>query len=111
PAQGDSFGWQSDGLRTIPRYRVNCVNFISLPMPLALATTIPGEPEIFASLQGEGASAGKPCAFIRLSRCNLACQWCDPPYTWHFDGDNRPHRGGETYDRKANQVMLSEREA
>lgn len=49
---------------------------------------------------------GKPVAFVRLSRCNLACHWCDTPYTWHFTGDNRPHRGGETYDRKANQVVL-----
>ena len=77
-------------------------------MPLTLATTAPGEPEVFASLQGEGPSAGKPCAFVRLSRCNLACQWCDTAYTWRFEGDNRPHRTGETYDRKANQVTLSE---
>lgn len=80
-------------------------------MSLVLATTVPGEPEIFASVQGEGPSMGKPCAFIRLSRCNLACQWCDTPYTWHFAGDNRPHRGGETYDRAANQVILPEGEA
>ena len=80
-------------------------------MSLVLATTVPGEPEIFASVQGEGPSMGKPCAFIRLSRCNLACQWCDTPYTWHFTGDSRPHRDGETYDRAANQVILPEAEA
>jgi len=77
-------------------------------MPLVLATTTPGEPEIFASLQGEGSSQGKPCAFVRLSRCNLACVWCDTAYTWRFAGDNRPHRSDETYERQANQVTLSE---
>jgi organic radical activating enzyme len=80
-------------------------------MPLILATTAPGEPEIFASLQGEGPSMGKPCAFIRLSRCNLACVWCDTAYTWRFEGDNRPHRSGLTYERKANQLALGEAEA
>jgi len=80
-------------------------------MSLTLATTSPGEPEIFASLQGEGPSAGKPVAFIRLSRCNLACQWCDTAYTWHFTGDNRPHRGDATFERTANQVTLSEEDA
>jgi organic radical activating enzyme len=79
-------------------------------MSLVLATTAPGEPEIFASIQGEGASMGKPCTFVRLSRCNLACVWCDTAYTWRFAGDNRPHRDGETYDRAANQVTLSEEE-
>lgn len=77
-------------------------------MPLTLATTAPGEPEIFASLQGEGASAGKPCTFVRLSRCNLACVWCDTAYTWRFEGDNRPHRDGEAFERNANQITLDE---
>ena len=75
---------------------------------LTLATTAPGEPEIFASLQGEGRSAGKPCAFVRLSRCNLACVWCDTAYTWRFEGDNRPHRDDGAFERAANQITLSE---
>ena len=77
-------------------------------MPLTLATQTPGEPEIFASVQGEGLSTGQPCTFIRLSRCNLACVWCDTAYTWHFEGDDRPHRDGMTFERKPNQIALEE---
>ena len=79
-------------------------------MSLVLATDDDGGPEIFASVQGEGPSAGMPVAFMRLSRCNLACVWCDTAYTWHFEGDNRPHRDGVTFERKANQVTLDEEE-
>ncbi len=76
-------------------------------MNLTLATDDTGGPEIFVSLQGEGPSQGMPVAFVRLSRCNLACTWCDTAYTWRFEGDNRPHRDGIAFERKANQVTLS----
>jgi 7-carboxy-7-deazaguanine synthase len=39
--------------------------------------------EIFGpTFQGEGPSAGQRAVFLRLSRCNLSCSWCDTPYTW-----------------------------
>ncbi len=39
-------------------------------------------PELFYSLQGEGASLGTPAIFIRLAGCNLRCTWCDTAYSW-----------------------------
>lgn len=84
---------------------------MNLTPKLTLATDDTGGPEIFASLQGEGPSAGMPVAFMRLSRCNLACTWCDTAYTWRFTGDNRPHRDDIAFERKANQVTLSPAEA
>jgi 7-cyano-7-deazaguanosine (preQ0) biosynthesis protein QueE len=43
-----------------------------------------GRPEIFTSIQGEGASAGMPSVFLRLALCNLRCAWCDTKYTWDW---------------------------
>jgi len=48
----------------------------------------PGRGELLVSevfgptLQGEGPSAGRSAAFVRLGGCNLACVWCDTSYTW-----------------------------
>lgn len=44
--------------------------------------------EIFYSIQGEGRASGRPCVFVRLSRCNLRCTWCDTTYSF---------KGGEKF--------------
>jgi len=38
--------------------------------------------EIFQSIQGESLFSGLSCIFIRLTGCNLRCQYCDTEYAW-----------------------------
>lgn len=52
------------------------------PLPLFVS-------EVFGpTIQGEGPALGQSCAFLRLAYCNLACSWCDTPYTWDWTGKN-----------------------
>ncbi|MCP9945315.1 7-carboxy-7-deazaguanine synthase QueE [Streptomyces somaliensis] len=54
--------------------------------------------EIFGpTVQGEGPSMGRSCAFVRLGGCNLTCAWCDTAYTWDWTGKSND---GTAYDPK-----------
>ena len=74
---------------------------------LWLAVDDEGEPEIFASIQGEGPSLGAPRTFIRLSGCNLHCKWCDTAYTWNFEGTPFHHDQGVKFDPSRERLSRS----
>jgi len=38
--------------------------------------------EIFKSVQGESTWAGLPCAFVRLTGCDVRCTYCDTQYAY-----------------------------
>lgn len=62
--------------------------------------------EIFGpTIQGEGKSSGMSVSFLRLSTCNLACSWCDTPYTWNWEGTKFVHP--DKYDRKKESRLIT----
>src|SRR6266576_2769913 len=39
--------------------------------------------EIYHSIQGESTWVGWPCVFVRLTFCNLRCNYCDTEYAFY----------------------------
>ena len=44
--------------------------------------------EIYHSIQGESTWVGRPCVFVRLTFCNLRCNYCDTKYAF-YEGKKR----------------------
>jgi 7-carboxy-7-deazaguanine synthase len=44
--------------------------------------------EIYHSIQGESTWAGLPCVFVRLTFCNLRCNYCDTAYAF-YEGEKK----------------------
>src|SRR5580700_10969038 len=45
--------------------------------------------EIYQSIQGESTWAGERCAFVRLTFCDLRCNYCDTEYAF-YEGKKQP---------------------
>ena len=63
---------------------------------------------MFASIQGEGVSAGVPSVFVRVAECPLRCTWCDTKYTWDWANHDRAR---EVHEQPVAEVAARVRRA
>ncbi len=48
--------------------------------------------EIYHSIQGESTWMGRPCVFVRLTLCDLRCNYCDTDYAF-YEGKKQTLKG------------------
>ena len=63
-------------------------NEVTSPFPKADGSLL--VTEVWRTIQGEGPDAGTPAIFVRLSKCNLRCYFCDTEFDkgeWYSVGD------------------------
>lgn len=58
--------------------------------------------------QGEGRTVGKPVKFLRTSGCNLACIWCDTPFTWNWEGTKFQHPEKFNKQKETHEMSVEE---
>ena len=69
-------------------------------------------PKFSTQSRAKGPSIGRPSVFVRASRCNLHCVWCDTDYTWNWIGTPYAHArdgdpGYEKFDKKRETITLA----
>lgn len=62
--------------------------------------------EIYRTIQGEGARAGRPCALVRLTGCNLRCHWCDTQYAYEEGREMSVDQVAESVRRLGCKLVL-----